>query len=566
MTTAILLAAAICNAAPCPEARIEAVRASSQEKSLDFLAKRYGDAAAEEQDVSRAAGLRASMRADGSWCDIDYSNKSRSNWPVGAHVRARLRILAADWRRNGSRESLEAAHRALGFWLKHRFGNPNWWWNVIGVPMSLGDAGVMMDGELTDAERRGIVELMTVEEPGYAKTGQNFAWMSENRLRRGLLERDEGLVRSALKDVLREVRIGNCEGIRSDWSFHQHGEQPQFGNYGLSFIMSQSRLAALLAGTGFEYPPEDLELLRGLASKGYSWICWNGMMDVSAMGRQLQRGMQRMKAAFVERAFKNLEKTGWTRPAPRIGFRYFDKSAYAVYRAPGFMASVRASTTKIIGVETWINEDNAKGMCMADGALMTYATGREYENVFPLWDDWRMIPGVTAYLGKPVARRDSRNRRDDIRAEASGDGGSFEFTFEREGLVAHKKWTFTPEGVVCEGSGISATDGAYEVVTCVEHARAAESAGVVYMRDGESRFRNGALVYTVFAPKEAIGFEVVERDGNFNTFMLSHPDSPEKGKVFSLRIRHGRLPKGVSYRYDVMVDKDYKQNTKGTSK
>ena len=48
--------------------------------------------------------------------------------------------------------SIEAAHRALGFRLKHRFDNPNWWWNIIGVPMSLGDAGVMMDGELTDAE------------------------------------------------------------------------------------------------------------------------------------------------------------------------------------------------------------------------------------------------------------------------------------------------------------------------------------------------------------------------------------------------------------------------------
>ena len=156
--------------------------AFAAEGGLELLVARYADAAAAEQDVSRAAALRASLKADGSWGDIDYSDKSRSEWPVGAHVRARLRILAADWRRNGSRESLEAAHRALGFWLKHRFGNPNWWWNIIGVPMSLGDAGVMMDGELTDAERRGIIELMTVEEPGHAKTGQNFAWMSENRL------------------------------------------------------------------------------------------------------------------------------------------------------------------------------------------------------------------------------------------------------------------------------------------------------------------------------------------------------------------------------------------------
>ena len=534
---------------------------------LDLLVERYADAAAAEHDVSAAASFRASQRADGSWGDIDYSNRSRSAWPTGVqHLRVRLRVLAADWRRNRCRESLEAAHRALGFWLERRLKNPNWWWNVIGVPMSIGDAAIMMDGELTDFERREVIEAMTVKEPKFAKTGQNFAWMSENRLRRGLIARDDALVRSALADVLREVRIGEREGIRSDWCFHQHGRQPQFGNYGLCFIVSQSRLAALLAGTGFDYPPEKLALVRGLAEEGYSWICWNGMMDVSAMGRQLHKGAQRSKAAGVERAFKSLEKTGWRRPPPRLGFRYFDKSAYAVYRAPGFMASVRASTPRIIGVETWVNEDNTKGMCMADGALMTYATGREYEDVFPLWDDWRMIPGVTAYLGKPVVRKDSRNERDDIRAAAAGDCGTFEFTFGREGLAAHKKWTFSPDGIVCEGSGISADDGAYEVATCVEHSRAAANAGVVWQRDDVSRLRNGAFIYTVFAPKDAIRFEVAEREGNFDTFMLAHKLEPVKGRVFSLRILHGRRPKDASYRYEIAIDKNFATQTQQRKK
>ena len=528
----------------CPERQNDKMPGdpAAADGGMELLVSRYADAAAAEQDVSRAAGLRTALKADGSWGDINYFDRKSSDWRVGAHVRVRLCILAADWRRNGSRESLDAAHRALGFWLERRFRNPNWWWNIIGVPMSIGDAGLMMDGELTDEERRGIIELMTVKEPRV--TAQNFVWMSEIRLKRGLLARDEALVKSALKDVLREVRMGKTEGIRSDWCFHQHGEQPQFGNYGLNFILSQSSLATLLAGTGFEYPPEKLELVRNLASEGYSWICWKGMMDVSAVGRQLHRDAQRGKAAGVERAFANLEKTGWARPAPRLGFRYFDKSAYAVYRANGFMASVRASTPRIIGTETWINEDNAKGMCMADGALMTYATGREYENVFPLWDDWRMIPGVTAYLGKPVVRKDSRNRRDDIRAGTQGDGGFFEFTFEREGLVAHKKWTFSPDGIVCEGSGISASDGAYEVATCVEHAWAAPDAGVVEQSDAVSSFRNGAFVYTVHAPKDAIRFELAEREGNFNTFMLAHESAPVKGRVFSLRILHGKTQEG----------------------
>ena len=524
-----------------------------RDDKVAFLAARFADTIAHDIDISCAAAFRASLQNDGSWPDIDYSDKTRSSWSLGAHLRTRLVALAADWRRTENRNSLAAAHRALGFWLRHRFDNPNWWWNVIGVPMSIGNAALLMGDEVTDGERKGVIEIMTVQEPDFAKTGQNFAWMASNRLRRGLLAHDVQAVQEALDDMLKMVRLGEAEGIQPDWCFHQHGAQPQFGNYGLSFLCSQSSLAVILAGSDFPYPPEKFALIGKLASDGYSWICWKGMMDVAAIGRQLQRDAQRKKAAAVEAAFGDLEKAGWRPPAPRVGFRYFDRSAYAVYRAQGFMASVRASTPKIIGVETWINEDNAKGMCMADGALMTYVTGREYENVFPLWDDWRMIPGVTGYLGKPTLRKDSRNERDDIRASAEGDGGRFEFTFSREGLTARKKWTFFPRGIFCEGTEISTDDSEYEVATCVEHALAADNAGVVSWGRDASQFRNGALLYTVHAPEEAIRFEVVEREGNFNSFMLGDPSSPTKGRVFSLRILHGKAPKNASYRYEITV-------------
>jgi chondroitin AC lyase len=522
-----------------------------QDDKLAILATRFADAIARNTDISRAAAFRTTLQDDGSWPDIDYSDKTRSSWPVGAHLRTRLGTLAADWHRTGNRNSLAAAHSALDFWLQHRFDNPNWWWNVIGVPVSIGDAALLMGEELTDNERKGVIEVMTVKEPDFAKTGQNFAWLAGNRLRRGLLARDVQTVHEALNDILKVVRLGDAEGIQPDWCFHQHGAQPQFGNYGLSFLRSQSRLAVILAGSDFPYPSEKFAILGQLASEGYSWICWKGMMDVSALGRQLYRDAQRQKGAAVEAAFGDLAKAGWRPPSPRLGFRYFDRSAYAVYRAPGFMASVRASTPKIIGVETWINEDNAKGMCMADGALMTYVSGREYENVFPLWDDWRMIPGVTGYLGKPTRREDSRNERDDIRAAAEGDGGHFAFTFSREGLTARKKWTFSPGGILCEGEGIAADDGEYEVATCVEHALAADNAGIVSRGRDVSRFRNGALLYTVHAPAEAICFEVAEREGDFSTFMLGVPPSPEKGRVFSLRILHGKAPRNASYRYEI---------------
>lgn len=465
--------------------------------------------------------------------------------------------MADDFRAGKNPASREAVHRALAWWLRNKPRNPNWWYNVIGVPRLLAGCAIRFDGELTAEERREIVKMLMASRPQKRMTGQNAAWIDEVSFLCGIISRDAALVRTSIDGMLSEVRLSDREGITRDWCFHQHGRQPQFGNYGMSFLGGQSRHAMLLADTLFAYPQEKLEIIRGLAENGYSWIVWKGMMDVSAMGRQLFPDGQRNKAATVQRAFGYLEKTGWKIPPPPKGFRFFDRSAYAVHRTGKWMASVRASTSSIIGVETWVNEDNVKGMCMADGALLTYVTGREYENVFPLWDDWRMIPGVTGYAGKPVDRKRRMNEADDVCASESDEGGgTFSFTFSREGLTARKKWTFTNTDILCEGSGITASDSNYEVMTSVEEANAAENVGVVYEKPEEFCVRNGSICYVVYAPRASVRFEVADRKGDFRDFMQAHPSHSVSGKVFSLRISHGVRPNGATYRYRVIPAHD----------
>lgn len=165
-----------------------------------------------------------------------------------------------------------------------------------------------------------------------------------------------------------------------------------------------------------------------------------------------------------------------------------------------------------------------------------------------------MVPGVTGYRGKPVVRTRMPNEADDISVSVPGPGTNVvTFAFRREGLSLRKRWTFTESGVLCEGSGLTATDGDYEVVTCVEHSRAQADAACVYAREDESCFVNGGIRYVVRAPREAIGFAVVERTGDFSRFMRSLKPTPAKGRVFSLRIRHGRLPSGAAYRYRILL-------------
>ena len=67
----------------------------------------------------------------------------------------------------------------------------------------------------------------------FGMTGQNKVWLAGNVLIRALLQNDWQLAKEARKVIASEITLGQKEGINADWSFHQHGPQQQFGNYGL---------------------------------------------------------------------------------------------------------------------------------------------------------------------------------------------------------------------------------------------------------------------------------------------------------------------------------------------
>ena len=127
-------------------------------------------AEASEKHVRR---LIHAQRADGSWPSIDYASAVRSQWPTSKHLK-NLKSIANAHR---TPETEQAFHKALGFWLNGRFRNPNWWWNQIGVPLSVGASALLMDDVLTAEERAGVVKLM--QESRIQMTGQNKVWLEE---------------------------------------------------------------------------------------------------------------------------------------------------------------------------------------------------------------------------------------------------------------------------------------------------------------------------------------------------------------------------------------------------
>ena len=531
--------------------------------------------------------------AEGTWPDINYQDKKRSGWEPRIHTERILELVKL-YSTPGSSyyhsaEMEKVIHKALGWWFATKPVCLNWWYNQIGVPKTLGNAFLLFEPQMTDEERRGAIEVM--EHARFGMTGQNKVWLAGNVLVRALLQNDMDLVRQARDSIASEIVTGQAEGIQPDWSFHQHGTQQQFGNYGLSFLASMSFYSGVFAGTSLAFSDEQLEIVRRLTDEGYRWILWKGKMDISALGRQFFQQSQVHKGLGT--AFAATELGGGTSEACNetaralcrenfgpdatnglAGHKHFFCSNYTVHRRPTWMATVKMASRKVIGTET-LNGDNMKGFYSADGATYLYRDGHEYLDIFPLWD-WRKLPGVTAFATDapmPVVKGDRpRNNSDFVGGLSDGKQGMTVMDLDRAGLRARKAWIFTDRFVLCLGAGIQA-DSSLAVTTAIEqchrhgdlfvllpgeHWKTAED--TVTASGKEVRFHHNSIGYIAWGDGLRATATTERRTGDWHDVMQMYPEGTTvSGNVVQLCLNHGTTPKDASYRYVILPDADREQ-------
>ncbi len=415
-------------------------------------------------DRQKVEACLAAQRADGSWPDIDYADTKRLGWEPKQHAE-RVLELARVYRTPGSEwkdseQVRQALHRAMNYWFTRRPRCLNWWYNEIGVPKTLGAAFLLLEEELTDEERQAAIDVMKAAR--FRMTGQNKVWLAGNVLVRALLQDDRELVQAARDTIASEICLGRTEGIQPDWSFHQHGPQQQFGNYGLSYLSGMAFYARLFHDTSFAFSLPQQNILHALVDEGYRWVVWQRHMDVSALGRQFFHHAQLHKAYGVAFAAADLGLDGFPKQGnPLVGHKHFGCSDYTVHRCPDWMATVKMSSSRVIGTEL-VNEDNLKGYYMGDGATFFYRRGDEYLDVFPFWD-WRKVPGVTAYEDRapmPVMRSARQNNRSgNVGGLGDGRQGMTAMELDRDGLKGVKAWLFAEKFVVCLGAAVRSDSG-----------------------------------------------------------------------------------------------------------
>ncbi len=422
------------------------------------------------------------------WKDIDYAARDLGSWPPTFHV-TRMYSLAKLYVSGGNRWSRSEQlgrllHSALAWWTENMPVCPNWWHNEIGVPKKMGAFLLMMRDELSEEEIAGGLKVM--EKSEFGRTGQNKIWQAGNNLMRGLLTDDIELVRKALGYIGEEIFVTREEGVQEDWSFHQHGPQIQFGNYGLSYIDCTAFWLRVLHGSDFAFTGEQTEIIASLIREGVSRSLWKGVMDPSFCGRQnfINAGPGKACAvaiaamnmaaalegdeaeAFRKIAEENLEPSLHKNTV--LGGSYYWRSDCGIWRRPEWYSSIRMHSERTVGFE-FTNMENTLGNFSADGALILMQDGDEFDNIFAYWD-WRKLPGTTTYDdGKPIRLDKSREGRQNNSRHVGGlvhdEAMVSAMELERDGLHALKSAFFFDDCVVSLGADIRTSRSDFQSVT-----------------------------------------------------------------------------------------------------
>lgn len=534
--------------------------------------------------------LLGTLSPEGEWSDIDYTDQTRGRWVPTLHL-TRLYALTKLYVDPSSpyyrdKRFHDAIHAGIAWWLRLDPRCPNWWHNEIGVPKKLTGILLMLGDEVTPEEREGGLRIL--KRSPFGRTGQNKVWLAGNNLMKGLLTDDEQLVVEARDQIAEEIRITDQEGIQPDWSFHQHGPQIQFGNYGLAYAEGLSFWCRVLQGTPYMFSDEQYDTLGQMITRGICRSVWHGMMDPSFCGRQVFIDAGRGKALSLAVVAQNMAATGRhdhklfehisreiLSPEKyrntQIGADYYDRSDCGIYRTRDWYASIRMHSLRTIGFEM-TNGENTLANFSADGALLTMQDGAEYENIFACWD-WRCVPGTTAYDdGRPIRvsdrPADKLNRSEHVGGVKSDRVLCTTMELQRDSLHALKSNFFFGDLVVALGCDIRNQDPAREALFTTldqNHLRGPITVGTAassreidpseavseHHAAGEVRWIHHDNRGYVLLDRAPITLSTVEQRGKWDAIDPFFRDKLDSARIFKCRIEHDPSTSG-SYAYAIL--------------
>ena len=479
----------------------------------DRTAPRMRDAIGGLESQARQVTAPGFLLSDGSWNDINYTERPDGGWSPWEHSR-RLIIMAKAYRTPGQalhgnpmlRTQIESA---LGY-TRNFYGATvlplgNWWFWTIGIPLDLAPTLVLMRGDVDPKIYDDLVLALSTRigsSPtgrgivGPVPTGQNLVWSSYTHLCLALLKDD--VARLALvRDAMAKATLPTTgEGIKSDASFHQHGAQLYTGGYGGSFANDVAKYALFTRGTQYGLPPVSLAAFSDYVADGVAWSLYGNYFDVSVISREVAResttGYNGIAALLQASQFDSprameiraaaarmlqtwnwglptelaglaaiTERARWT-PAWPEGHRHYFNSDYTVHRRNGWYASVKMFSTRTKSGES-TNDENVRGSRQSDGRFYLVLRGDEYfgRNIWPAFD-WTRLPGTTVEQ-KPSTADATYGYGTRAFAGGTGDGrngvSAMELSPLNSTLFARKSFFFFDDAIVFLTNSITSPAG-----------------------------------------------------------------------------------------------------------
>ncbi|VDB88720.1 unnamed protein product [Peniophora sp. CBMAI 1063] len=448
-----------------PSASLNATTASDfdtiLQRRLTFAIRSAGDA-------SSVGTWLDTLSPEGTWPDVDYTTgcpAQRANWPAEVHWE-RIVTLAAAWKGGlpgGDQwvgdEDLESGFlSAMDYWFDNDFNatdclafggnatygncpcgtpglwNSNWYSNVIGVPTFIGQACVLANSTLDDAQadscnnilgRSFEVYFNASINPAYSN-GANGLLLAAIGVDYALMSKNVTVMEETYQQVDKQLVLVpeiKTDGIKPDGSFGQHGGLLYTGNYGKDFANNVMALEIEAGGTEFAANETGIDAFETFWDGNQWMVVYNTLTgvlhwDLSVVGRMISFPVfddqataslkinltdllalgELWNSSTLEGVYSSLEKNVTTANAGHlIGNRVFRDNDYVVQRGRNYVTTLKMYSDRTFNTEC-VNAENPYGFHLADFTLYTYVKGNEYEDIAGGWD-WNLIPGTTTDYG-----------------------------------------------------------------------------------------------------------------------------------------------------------------------
>lgn len=517
------------------------------------------------------------FKRNGSWRDLNYRLDDNKFTP-GLHV-VRLERLAKAYSSPGhehykNSRVLSIIKKAYDYWIKLDKQSYNWWHNTIGIPRKFSTVIVLLEEELGSS--RIDKALRILNRATISRTGQNRLWYSEIVFIRSLFDGKSYMLQAAAKEFYGLIKIASSfqeEGMQSDLSFHQHGPLIYNGGYGSKFSLIIARLVKVLSNTSYQFPIDKLKLYSRYILDAQIWMTRSNKWDYSVTGRELTRkGKKATKLLKVCSILKNLNiprKGEFNNCYESLknnknylrGNKAFWRSDYMTHHRDHSFISLRMYSNRLLNNDAPSNSEGLMSHYLADGATYIMNTGKEYEDIFPVWD-WNLIPGTTTEVKKLVPafyepgnwdafahiRYLGKSSFVGLVSDGNVGFGAMDFKSNKryESVDIRKSYFFTDKGLSVQGDNLSC-QGCNQVVTTVDQkllkgdVYILDIDGRIFKHQGVQRYYNIKAVFhdqTIynFSKNQSVIISASPQLGSWSRINGQYSNEIIKKNVFKLYI------------------------------